>query len=179
MAQRELSESEREVALAGRLPAVVRGEEKPRDAAERLQFGLLCYDLKQFATAARLMAETLQADPRFAEDRRSQNRYNAACAAALAAAGEGKDDPPLDDSAKARWRKQALECLRADLAAWKKLLEAGALQARPHVAQTFKHWKVDPDLASLRHPAALSKERKAWRALWDEVDRVVEKAAAK
>jgi serine/threonine-protein kinase len=110
----------------------------------------------------------------------AQHRYNAACAAALAGCGQGKDDPPLDEAGKAHWRKQALDWLKADLAVWSKVSETGPPQARQFIAQTLQHWKADSDLAGIRDPAALAKipadEQKACRALWAEVDMLLAKA---
>jgi len=108
------------------------------------------------------------------------NRYNPACAAALAGSGQGKDDPPLDEPTKARWRRQAIGWLKADLAAWSKVLEKGPPAARQSVSQTLQHWKADADLAGLRDAAALAKlpesEQKACRALWADVDALLKKA---
>src|SRR5262249_45302699 len=105
---------------------------------------------------------------------------NAACAAALAGSGQGKDDPPLDEVTKTRWRKQALDWLEADLAEWSKLLASGPPQARQLIPKTLQHWKADPDLAGIRDPAALGKlladEQEAGRALWTEVDALLAKA---
>jgi serine/threonine-protein kinase len=177
-----LAATERQAALAARLPAVLRGEEKPRDAAERLEFGLLCYNLKRFSTAARLITEAFRADPKLAQDMKVQNRYNAVCAAALAGCGQGKDEPPLDDAGKARWRKQAVEWLRADLAFWTKQVESGPSEARAAVVQTLQHWKADLDLAGIRDSASLAKlpeaKQKACRAHWAEVDTLLAKARA-
>ena len=86
----------------------------------------------------------------------AQHRYNAACAAAFAAQGQGKDDPPLGEPTKARWRKQAIDWLKADLAAWSKVLERPAA-ARQSVSQTLQHWKLDSDLAGLRDAQAIRK----------------------
>ena len=68
----------------------------PKDNAERLALAQRAYDTKRFAVAARLWAEALDSDPKLAADRQAQHRYNAACAAALAAAGQGKDEPAPD-----------------------------------------------------------------------------------
>ena len=106
----------------------------------------------------------------------AHRRYDAACAAALAGCGRGKDEPPLDEASRARWRRQALEWLEADLAAWSKALEGGPAQSRPAVSRMLEHWKGDPDLAGLRDPGALATipedQQKACRALWARVDRV-------
>ena len=138
------------VELDRKLPAILSGKAKPADAAESLALAQICYDKKLHGASARLWAEAFQAQPKLAEDMQVQNRYNAACAAALAGSGQGKDDPPLDDEKKARWRKQAIDWLKADLAAWSKILESGPPQARQAIhRKTLQHWKADPDLAGL------------------------------
>ncbi|MFO0953619.1 MAG: hypothetical protein U0835_21190 [Isosphaeraceae bacterium] len=176
-AQRELDELKandpRFAALDARLAAVAKGE-APRDNPERLALAQRAYDLGRHALAARLWAEALQADPKLADDRRAQQRYNASCAAALAAGGQGIDEPPPDASAKAKLRNQALGWLKAELSAWARLVESRPPQAKSFVAQTLDHWKRDTDLAGVRDPQALEKlpeaERAAWRGLWGEVD---------
>ncbi len=97
----EMRFAEGHATLAARLPAVLRGKDQPKNAAERLDFGFLCYDLKRYSASARLFAEAFQADPKMAEDMQTQNRYNAACAAALAGSGQGKDEPQVAEAAKA------------------------------------------------------------------------------
>jgi hypothetical protein len=61
-----------------------------------------------------LLAES----PKLAADLKWQRRYNAACAAALAAAGKGEDAAKLDEKECDRWRKQALDWLKAELDAY-------------------------------------------------------------
>ena len=104
----------------------------------------------------------------------AQHRYNAACAAALAGCGQSKDDPPLEEGARASWRKQAIAWLKADLAAWSKILESGPPQARQVVSQMLQHWRGDLDLAGLRDPGSLEKlprdEQDACRTIWKEVE---------
>ena len=175
-----VAEAERMAALAARLPALLKGEDRPRDAAERLALAQMCYDTKRHAAAARLWAEALAADSKLGDDRQAGHRYNAACAAALAAAGQGTDDPKPDDAARAKLRGQALDWLKAERAAWEKVLDAGDAQARPVVAQTLQHWQADSDLAGVRDADALAKlpesERGAWRSLWAEVDALLARA---
>jgi tetratricopeptide (TPR) repeat protein len=178
--ERVLNATERQAALAARLPAVRRSQEAPEDAAERFEFGSLCHNLKQYSTAARLFAETFKAEPKLARDMKAQNRYNAACAAARAGSGEGKDEPPLDEAARTRWRRQAIDWLRADLAFWTKQVETGPPQARQFVTQTLQHWKVDSDLAGIRDGDHLAKiptaERKTLESLWADVEGLLERA---
>jgi tetratricopeptide (TPR) repeat protein len=159
-------------ALDARLSAVLNGE-VPKDNAERLALARRAYDTKKYAAAARLCAEALDADPMVAQSRQAQHAYNAACAAALAADGQGQDDPAPDDPTKLRLRQQALAWLKAELAVWTKLVVSGPPQASASVAQTLEHWRKDTDLAGVRDPEALEKlpedERKAWRELGDGV----------
>ena len=50
----QIRDAESGIALSSRLPAVLKGEDKPRDATEGLAFARLCYDRSHFVTAARL-----------------------------------------------------------------------------------------------------------------------------
>jgi serine/threonine-protein kinase len=175
-----VAEAERMAALAARLPALLKGEDRPRDVAERLAFAQMAYDAKRYAAAARLWSDALAADPKLGDDRRAGHRYNAACAAALAAAGEGDGEPTPDAAATAELRRKAVDWLRAELAAWSKVLDSGDPKARAAVAPKLRHWRQDPDLAGVRDGDALAAlpeaERGAWRALWAEVDALLARA---
>jgi Flp pilus assembly protein TadD len=175
-------QAERLVALESRLPAVLRGDDKPKDAAEGIGFADLAYKTKQFGPSARLYIEALRADPKLAEDMKAGNRYNAACAAALAGAGQGDEKPPLDEKEKTRWLKQALDWLRADLAFWTRQAETGNPEARALVSQQLQHWKADTDLAGIRDETAIkalpADEQKACRALWAEVEALLARVRA-
>jgi eukaryotic-like serine/threonine-protein kinase len=135
--ERRLVVAERQAAIASRLPAVLRGEDQPKNASEQLEFGSLCLNLKRFSASARLFAEAFQADSKLAEDMKAQSRCTAACAAAQAGCGQGKEEPPVDEVAKGRWRKQAINWLKADLAFWSRQVEAGPQQVRGAVALTL------------------------------------------
>jgi serine/threonine-protein kinase len=170
-------------ALDERLAAMIKGDHQPSDEADRLQLAQRAHEKTLYATSARLWAEALTPNPKLGEDRRAQRRYNAACAAALAGAGQGKDDPRPDEPARAKLRSQALGWLKAELAAWTKLLESGPPDVRPTITQTLQHWKQDPDLAGVREADALARlpegERKEWQSLWAEVDAKLKLAAGK
>jgi hypothetical protein len=94
-----------------------------------------------------LSADAFAADPRLADDLQAAHRSNAACSAALAAAGQGEDAARLDDKEKARLRKQALDWLKADLVLRTRQLESGKPAARAAVQQTLRDWQKDSDLA--------------------------------
>jgi hypothetical protein len=167
------------VELDGKLPAILRGEAKPADATERIALANLCL-LKKLPGAARFFEEAFDTQPALADDVRTGNRYNAACAAALAACGQGQDNPPLNEESRARWRKQALAWLRADLTVWTKQLTSGKPEAQAAVRKTLEHWRHDPDLAGLREEAALAKlpeaGREPCRQLWADVQALLRPA---
>jgi serine/threonine-protein kinase len=174
-----VQQAERLVELDRELPSLLSGQSKPADAAETLGFAQFYYVKKLHGASARFWAEAFRAQPKLAEDLLAQHRSNAACAAALAGSGQCQDDPPLDDATKARWRKQAIDWLKADLMASSKLWDSGPRQARPFLIKTLQHWKADPDLASLRDQVALAKlpqeEQDACQALWTEVETLLAK----
>jgi serine/threonine protein kinase/Flp pilus assembly protein TadD len=176
VAAQSLRQAEQMVQLADRFPRVVEGKDRPKDAAERLAFAQLAQSAhrKQYAAAARLYGEAFAEQPALAADPSTGNRYNAACAAALASCGQSKDTDPSDDKECTRLRRQALDWLRADLDAWKKQLEKEPDEARPVVRQQMEYWQHDKDFAGIRGPESLSKlpeaERQEWQKLWQEVE---------
>jgi hypothetical protein len=166
-----------------RFAAVLRGEDKPADNAERLTFAQIGYDQKKYAFATRLWAEALASDPKLGNERRALHRYNAARAAALATAGPGEEKASLTDKERTRLRQQALIWLRADLALRVIQLEMGKPADRTDVQKTMLNWRKDPDLAGLRDAAALAKlpadEQKAFTRLWADVAALLKKAEEK
>jgi hypothetical protein len=107
------------------------------------------------------------------------NRYNAACAAALAGCGRG-EDAPAAEADRARLRAQALEWLQADLSAWKPRLRTPVPTEREQAIQSLADWRKDDDLAGVRDADALGKlpesERGPWRELWSDVEKALAKA---
>jgi tetratricopeptide (TPR) repeat protein len=168
--------------LRERLPALLQGKVQPVDAAECNAYAILCYDQKRFAASARLRASFLTAAPKRADVLEDSCRYDAACAAVLAGCGEGIDAGQLDEKDRARWRKQALEWLRADLETYRHLLESGRPRDRQLVRQRLEGWQGDHDLAGLRDLAAMvrlpGEEQEACKQLWAEVQALLIKAAA-
>jgi serine/threonine-protein kinase len=168
--------AERLLVLDGRLSAVGKREDQPRTDEERLEFAQLCMLKKFFAASAGFYEEVFKARPKWAENLTTGLRYQAARAAAQAGCGQGKDEPPPDEPARARWRKQALDWLRADLALWEKQLDGGKPEGRATVERTLQLWLLHADLAGLRDEAAKlpEAERQAWRKLWAEVDQLLQ-----
>jgi hypothetical protein len=152
------------------LPDVLASKVKPKDAAELLGLAKLCREYKKLYVAAVLFyAQAFDADPKLAV---APHRYNAACAAVLAAAAKGNDPDKLDAQAQAKLRKQALDWLRAELVALGKQLQDKP-KSTATLQKTLQHWQRDSDLASVRDTKELVKlsesEQKEWQQLWSDV----------
>jgi serine/threonine-protein kinase len=168
-----LQQCQRYMTLDARLPRILKGAEKPANAAEQIEFAELCRLKKLSASAARFYAAAFAAEPKLAQDVPEGVRYNAACAAAQAGCARGRDTDTLDDKERARWRRQAREWLRQDLTWWGKAVDNGDAQTRTDVRWQMQFWQTDSHLAGLREPTALEAlspdERKECLALWQEV----------
>jgi serine/threonine-protein kinase len=182
-ASSRLRRAERLAELDERLPAVLRGRDRPKDAAEQITFARFCQGYrKQYVAAVRFYADAFSADPQRAEDWQAAHRYNAARAAALASGGQGLDADSLDNQERARLRRQALDWLRADLEAWRGRLTKEPPRALDDMAGALRRWLTDPDLAGVRGPEALARvpeeERQLWQRLWSDIAAAEGKAAA-
>jgi serine/threonine protein kinase/tetratricopeptide (TPR) repeat protein len=179
-----LREAEKLAALDARLPALLKGQEQPKDAGECLTLAQICQlHKKLFAASARWYRDAFAKEPKLADDSNAQHRYNAACAAALAGCGQGKDADKLDAKERARLSQQALDWLRADLKAYRQRTEKNADKAGPEIAQRMQHWLQDADFTGVRGPKSLAQlpeaERKEWQKLWQEVEALRQRAAGK
>jgi tetratricopeptide (TPR) repeat protein len=165
-----------------KLPVLLQNQVQPADAAEAVRAAQLCQRSfhQLYVAAARFYTDAFAAEPKLAEDPQSGNRYNAACVAALAGCGQGKDARLLDDEDGVSLRRQALAWLRADLDAWAKLLDGANLEQRQEIIKKLKHWQEDRDLAGVRDTGGLAKlpenEGDAWRKLWADVDALLQRA---
>ena len=105
---------------------------RPDDPRGFLYLGIALARQRKFAAAVRLFAEALAAEPKLAEDPSTdvplQRRL---LLRRWPAAARASDAAKLDDAERARLRRQALDWLRADLAAWGQLLEKQPDQACP------------------------------------------------
>ncbi len=133
----------------------------------------------RYLAASHFYRDAFAAQPARASDLQEQPRYNAACAAALAGCGQGKDADQTDAKERARLRAQAIDWLRADLKAYEQVLDKQQNMARM-VRERLEHWQQDGDFAGVRGDA-ISKlpeaERQEWQRLWQDVKAMRQRAA--
>jgi eukaryotic-like serine/threonine-protein kinase len=167
----------RRIELDGRLAAVLRGEAQPADADERDAYAHLCYEKKCYVAASRFFSQMLIADSMPADDLENSHRYQAACAAALASCGRGDDAGQLDEKERVRWRKQALDWLRAELKARGDLRPTNNPKERQRLQGWLRRWQSEPALAGFRDASALARlpsaEQESSKQLWAEVQALV------
>jgi tetratricopeptide (TPR) repeat protein len=177
-----LREAELVAALDAKLPDFLQGKFQPKDNNERIKLADVCAVRKRYVAAARLHTDLL-ADTRLPDNVREVVRYVGACCAIQADTGRGVDGAKLDAAGRARWRKQALAWLRADLAASRRVLEKSPDKVVPAVQRRLRHWQQDPDLAGVRGHKALDRlpeaERELWRKLWADVASTLARAGGK
>jgi serine/threonine-protein kinase len=183
---------EAEAMLFPNLPAFLEGTYQPADPWERLAFVGAAEFHGLTRASARLYADAFAAEPSLATDPERARRdyaawdpprcsrgYCAACMAASAGCGRGKDASNLKDEERARLRDQARHWLWAELAAWNRKLDSDPA-AKASVEGALTRWRTDPDLAGLREPDFLDRlpvaERRACRELWKEIDAQIEHA---
>jgi hypothetical protein len=134
---------------------------------------------QRYAVAARWYAAAFTADPQLLAGPPPSHRYLAACAAARAGCGQGRDAGELDEESRAGFRRQALDWLWAELVSWRRLLEQEPGKALV-VADDMRYWFRDPHFAGVHGPEALARlpaaERQAWQKLWSEVENTLMRA---
>jgi C-terminal peptidase prc len=176
-AGQKVRDCERLQVLEKQLPALLSGQEQPKDNADRLLLAGYAALRGQHPQAVRLYRDVFAAEPNLVNDLAENYWYIAACSAALVAAGLGEDAQKLTDAERASFRKQALDWLRAQLAARSNLLEGARIVDREASASILRGWQRDSHFHSLRDEAALKQlspaEQQDWRKLWADVAALV------
>jgi eukaryotic-like serine/threonine-protein kinase len=164
------------VRLEPRAAALLSGDATPADATEYLDLAVIARNRRMFSTAATLWTKAFAIDPKLVIDTTLSSRYAAAAAAAMAGCGKGIDEPALDDAAKARRRSQALNWLKAELAAHSESATDSPKNGH-EVELMLLSWRADIELTGVRDKAGLADlpeaERNEWQAFWLEVDRIL------
>jgi tetratricopeptide (TPR) repeat protein len=179
--QRLAVETGRLLALVPRLPAFLSGSAKPASAAEALDLAQACRCTQRHAAAVRFYGWAFASKPSLADDPKASHCYHAACSAALAGSGKGADAAQLDDMERARLRRQALTWLRGHMTL--RVKRWGNPADRAILQGMVRYWQTDPQLASLRDPAAVAKlpadEQEACKKLWADAAALLKQAEAK
>jgi len=167
--------------LEKRLAKVLAGDKST--IAERIALAEICWQYKrQYADAVGLYAGVFAEQPMLANDHVKAHRYNAACAAVLAAAGKNANGPTLDAMEKERLRRKALEWFRGDLDSCEKRLQSADADV-DRIRDTFALWQKNADLAGVRDARVMDSlsesERADWRRFWSDVERVQKSASSK
>jgi tetratricopeptide (TPR) repeat protein len=172
--------SERLHGLDQKLPEYLRPGASVPSLADQRDLAVLCLmpHRRLYAASARFYGAALDADPKLANNLAAGHLYHAACAAVLAADGQGKDASRLSEAERVHLRKQALGWLRAELDLWtKRVQDRPANQAEIRLALEYR--RQDSDLASVRGAGALAKlpasERGDWEKLWADLNALIEK----
>jgi tetratricopeptide (TPR) repeat protein len=175
----EIETTRRQALLGKRLSAILRGDEQPADALEAADFAGICKYQRRYLDAAKLYAGVFAAFPKLADDLRSAHLYHAACSAVLASQCAGNSATKLDDRERSRWRRQALEWLRADLQRRNGQQRHTAAMGEAPIG--LQNWLNTSALAGVRDPAALAQlpdgERNEWDAFWGQVKSTLAKPA--
>ncbi len=181
-AQERLRQTERWRELLPRLSEYAAGRVQPKTPAEACELALLCTKpfVRRYALSARLYTKAFADDPKLAENRDSGHRYEAACAAALAAAGQGTDTAALNLAERSAHRAQALVWLQADLTHLKSLAHSTSKAIRTSVTFDLTHLQRDLDFSALRpglkRIALPESERAEWDAFWADVNATLAEA---
>src|SRR5262249_53442977 len=161
---------------------VLQGQPAPADPSTKARLAALAQLPAQqhFATAASLYAGALAQQPNLA----GAHRYNAACSAALAGCGQGKDAATLNAAERLRWpgRGRPLPGCGPHPGGRARRRRAAPPAEAPGARRSLEHWRRDSDLAGVRQKQALARlpaeEQDAWGKLWAEVDTLLAAKAA-
>jgi tetratricopeptide (TPR) repeat protein len=181
IAEKWVNQARRFVELEAKLPRILDGSDRPATPGERLEYASVCRRKRLDAAAARFYADYLAERPAAADSLEAGHRYLAATVAARAGTGQGHDAAGLDDADRARWRRQALDWLRADLALWTARVD-GPPAGRSSARAALQRWRDDKALAGVREPQELAKlpepERAGYVRFWADVQEVLVRSLA-
>ncbi len=156
--------------LDQQLPGLLKGDLEPSTPQQWLAYVQVCQMKRAHGSQAKLWQKAFAKHPVLVE----KNRFQAACAAALAAGGRGQDAGQLSDSERTELGKQGLKWLQADVEAWTKQMEKKQPADLVALNNTLELWQKTPDLARVREVKSLAQlteeERRAWHKLWMKVD---------
>ena len=181
-----LAIAERQKVLAPRLAGVLRGDDRPKDGREWLDFAVLCYDRNLHASATRLYASAFEADPKWPTPGLA-TPLRRGLQPALAASGTRPGRPAPRPGYSRSLMQAGLElaqgrprpCSHAS-----RSQDAEGPSRCQGAALRLEFGKFVPDLAGVRDPGCPSprlpeEERKGWHMLWIEVETLLKKTQSR
>jgi tetratricopeptide (TPR) repeat protein len=164
----------RKRSMLARLDEIAAGRAKLATPAEAIEFAEVVSHppRRRYVLAVRFYIRAFAAEPALADDLGEGHRYNSACIAARAAAGQDEEMAAFGIEEWGYLTGQALKWLRADLS--QRASQAKDPKMWWLVREKLTYWKNDPGLSCVRDQAWLAamppSDRKAWEALWRDVD---------
>jgi tetratricopeptide (TPR) repeat protein len=164
----------RKRSMLARLDEIAAGRAKLATPAEAIEFAEVVSQppRRRYVLAVRFYLRAFAAEPALADDLGEEHRYNAACIAARAAAGQDEEMTALGVEEWGYLTGQTLKWLRADLS--RRASQAKDPKQWWVVREKLTSWKKDPGLCSVRDAVWLASmppaDRKAWESLWRDVD---------
>jgi hypothetical protein len=148
---------------------------KPDDVEARVDLCGMLIDAKRHVEVVQATQAAFQHNPNWAEDPRNYLRVQAARSALDCALGKGQNVPPPAE--RSAYRKQALDFLTAELAAYQKF----PASEQPSVLRMMQKWLREVGWMPVRDAKALEalppEERDAWNKFWVEVRELAARSA--
>jgi eukaryotic-like serine/threonine-protein kinase len=168
-----LADCERLVEQNKKLVAKLKGEFTPTSDGERIALAQIARRRKLYVAAAQLLTEAFAANQALADNLDQGHRHQAARLAAQSAAGTGADENAPDAAERTRWRRQAIDWLRADLALLAKEKATASPARRVAIDETIRRWQEDPELTSIRDSERIrslpTQEQEECQQFWSDV----------
>jgi serine/threonine protein kinase/tetratricopeptide (TPR) repeat protein len=156
-----------------RLPALLRGEDRPANAEEAAQFASAAFRTGDYEASLRLWRNAIAEVPDIADDVAAGYRFHAARADVAAASS-----PECDPAQQARWRNEDAGWLAAEFSAYSTMLRGTHPEDRILVRKRLLIANRSPELAPVldvaRRAHLPSGEHAMWRVLGDKLDALVD-----
>ena len=184
MGQQQLEVCKKYQVLVQKLPSVINGKRKA-GADELVELAKLCGSyLNRFSDSATLYDSAFKLRPSLANSTFQLRRTDAACAAAMAAAGKDVTVALKNKKTAQQWRNLALSWLQLDLAALQRVQRLmPAILVGKQLREDVGRYLQDVNLEVVRNPKYLQKlpdpERKEWHSFWSNVRSLASKVGLK
>ncbi|MBL8817307.1 MAG: protein kinase [Planctomyces sp.] len=173
----QVRQAELMLEMDNRMEAFLSREFHPESVEERVALAEVCLIRNQHQAAARLYAAAFELTPELVEAPKSDHRYNAIRAVALATGVGGEDVNRIEDGEKDQLHLLSLKWLRVEFTVLQKQHENSSGADRARVDATLRNWQDNDDFRSIRDISALAQfspaTQQAFTQFWAEVDTVL------